>query len=78
MAHNTRHLGQCVFDGCDRDATGRGLCTKHWQWVKRYGILDDYPLFIRKTCEIPGCRMKHYAKGHCQAHYRHARKYGAI
>lgn len=33
--------GACVVDECPSPSVGKGLCSKHWQRMKKYGSTDD-------------------------------------
>lgn len=33
----------CKSEGCEREATRRGLCHKHHQWLWNHGLLDPTP-----------------------------------
>lgn len=52
---------KCKTEGCDREATRRGLCHKHHQWLWNNGLLDPTPtitmseLLDKNSEPIPEC-----------------------
>ena len=59
---------QCTDEeGCDRSATRRGLCGRHY---KRWQKLNNAP------CAIKPCLKRAIARGWCLDHWRKWHKYG--
>ena len=74
----------CQVDGCGAMILARGLCSKHYQRLRKYGDTSARP-----TAPMPGGRMAHavcavedcqkdskLTAGLCYAHYRQARRRG--
>lgn len=67
----------CKVDGCDRKATRKGMCQKHYSRMYRNGTLE---LKSRKKkeihyCSVEGCNEIHYAKGYCIKHWQRVRRH---
>jgi len=61
---------KCAEVGCEKDRYCRGLCTLHYQKLKRTVNLS--PLYEEKDgllCKAEGCKRAVYAKGLCIRHY---------
>lgn len=67
----------CTIDGCNKKATRRGWCEKHYQRWLRHGdplyINPNYAVSKTGLCSMPGCIRKHLAKGLCELHYSRRR-----
>ena len=73
----------CSFDGCDKIVKSRGLCSAHYERLRKHGspstVLPPAPPptnTLHVTCTIDGCDKPHQARGFCSAHYCKFRKYG--
>lgn len=61
---------KCSVSGCFEDAFCKGLCTKHYQQLRRCGkIKKKEYLFIPGICRMIGCNRKVFAKDLCQTCY---------
>lgn len=66
--------GICSVENCGAQARALGLCTRHYQRLKRTGdVGTDAPLQVRGLCELPDCGTPHHARGLCRPHYYQAR-----
>ncbi|MFJ5956579.1 HNH endonuclease [Paenarthrobacter sp. NPDC092416] len=58
----------------------KGMCSKHYQRVQKYGAVNPPGLQRRSPnppiCIYPGCEGKPKAKGYCQRHYLRLTKHG--
>jgi hypothetical protein len=56
----------CIFEGCERAATRKGYCQKHYARIWRNG-----DLVLRKRerkCSIEGCERIHFSNDFCLFH----------
>lgn len=58
-------MSTCSFHECSRDASIRRYCPKHYNMLRRTGVLL---MRTGKTCSI--CGEAYYAKGLCYTHYK--------
>ncbi len=58
----------CIADHCERQATCKGLCPRHYERKRRWGN-ENAPHKFRTTCTIEGCTSKHKSQGLCGMHY---------
>jgi hypothetical protein len=61
----------CIANDCDRKASAKSLCPKHYYRNKTYGDPDivRFPWREDRSCLIPDCKREHEAKGYCKNHY---------
>lgn len=75
LRHSTE--GLCLFEGCDRKKSSKGLCLSHYSQKSRgkplTPILHKSGYTTRGICRIEGCETKVKATGLCASHYH--RKY---
>lgn len=70
----------CLVEGCDRDASKKGLCRRHYYRLLTYGDpIAGGPL--RNTvhsavCSVIGCDKPYLAQGLCDKHYAVRRAHG--
>lgn len=58
--------GTCKFEGCEREAVGKGYCAGHYKkW--RQGAL---PKARYKICTEEGCRKPRHVRAKCVEHAR--------
>ena len=75
-------MKKCSIDGCDRQASSRGLCGKHYTRAYMRGEFGDIarrdPPNMKPPdiCTIDGCEKPHFARGYCSAHYTRMRRHG--
>lgn len=68
----------CTIEGCGKKHLSGGVCTMHYQRLRKYGTTDDLPRRnARKVCGVDGCDLKSVASGLCDMHYRRVRRYGS-
>jgi hypothetical protein len=60
----------CSVDGCETTALARGLCSRHYQRVAKYGTADLPERSDKPPCPVDGCGRPYYAYGMCQMHRR--------
>jgi hypothetical protein len=67
---------ECSFEGCDKQATRKGMCNTHYHRMWANGTLET-KTHISETglCTEEGCNNKHYGKGLCKKHYYRKKKY---
>jgi hypothetical protein len=77
---------KCSVDGCDKDASKRGMCVAHYSLFYRLGTLNDLAKEpgrgsydrIRKCSGVAECGKKHLAQGFCSACYQGKRNSGEL
>lgn len=81
--YNNSKVGEpvkiCIVEGCDRKATRKKMCQKHYARIYRNGDLEirKKPQKPVKYCSMKNCNNKHYANGFCQKHNaQHRREQG--
>lgn len=78
------HIGsnapaKCTVEGCNANHTSGGMCSKHYNRLRKYGSLEDRPRKnARKRCSVDDCDMISYSNGMCQKHYTRMRRYGIV
>lgn len=74
----TSNKPECLFQGCGRDATQKGLCPSHRAQQKRGKELTPLgkPRWTKNKvrCSFESCGRNAVCKGLCDAHYRQQRK----
>ena len=70
----------CRVSNCDNPSGKKGLCTKHYQWLRRHGELainESETLTIKVSqCSLDGCDRNVVSIGLCSAHYQRQYHYG--
>lgn len=68
----------CTVDDCQRDQYARGLCTPHYQRLRKHGDVQAHiPIGrSRKPCSVDGCTSMSEARGMCMKHYNRATRTG--
>jgi transcriptional regulator with XRE-family HTH domain len=77
-----RNKGQrCGARGCKQPAVARGLCNKHYQWVRYRPEGQGAGLVARgrhrvkpRNCSVEGCGKREVARGLCANHYQQRRR----
>lgn len=82
-------MGVCNIDSCEMTARGKGLCSKHYTRLRRYGSVAKpvrtpwnkdmkgvYTLIDPRGCMHADCENKHDSHGYCANHARQFKKYG--
>lgn len=61
----------CYGDGCDRTATRKGLCGKHYDRLRRVGTttLPSRTTARMMLCSVGGCGRNQLCRGYCNMHY---------
>lgn len=67
-------MATCLTEDCDRDASVRNLCRKHYQRLVRIGTTELHR--YDPVCTVDGCAKKHRSNGYCQRHYMRVWKSG--
>lgn len=67
----------CTVDDCDRKATRRGWCSKHYERWRAHGDPTAYYPDRIDECTIGGCNKPHDARGLCSMHYQRWQTHGA-
>lgn len=70
----------CVVENCERPSCARGLCSGHYQRLRKYGdVQADKPFLVgdgSQGCKVDGCEGQHYGKGYCAKHWKAFTAYG--
>ena len=69
----------CTVEGCENQATRKGLCKMHYSRVWRHGDTNKLPSGVQKseevkTCSVKECNNPHSCNGLCQMHYMRLRR----
>jgi hypothetical protein len=64
----------CSVEGCERVASCRGLCSKHYNRFLRHG--DPNVVRRRGVCTIEGCGKKASSRIHCRKHHYAFKNHG--
>lgn len=59
----------CSQEGCDRAATTRGLCGKHYAAARYRGEIETHPTYRKPPCIVCG-KADTIARGMCWRHYK--------
>lgn len=68
---------RCTEAACDGFLLARGLCSRHYQRLVKYGRTTTLPAGPDR-CTVDGCERKHSALGYCIGHRERLRKYGDV
>lgn len=60
----------CCAEDCERVATRKGMCGKHYQRMYLYGRLEKVKGIIKGNCTVDGCEEKIKGHGLCPKHYQ--------
>lgn len=68
----------CKIDDCSRRIKAKGLCSPHYQKLRKYGDpeVSKRASHRPEACAIEGCGKRVSARGWCNAHYKKWEKYG--
>lgn len=72
---------KCYGNGCDREATERGLCHKHYYRFMKYGspdITSRIPTKEAIGCKVEGCTGEYHAIGYCKKHFQRYNRTGLV
>ena len=61
---------ECTTTDCDRPQKARGLCSKHYEILRRTGSLTKTRPTLGDCCVVDGCSERPVAKERCSRHYR--------
>lgn len=75
-------MSECSIDFCDRAATRRGYCTRHYDYMWRRGEFEKRDVYTTAGCSVEGCDWtpkpgEWRRKGMCRSHYMKQR-YGTL
>lgn len=69
----------CSVPGCDHGGKiTKGLCTKHYQRLRKHGDAMWEPSAAKTGCDVPGCERPHSARGFCQTHLQRHYRTGTV
>ena len=70
----------CKIENCEGKHHARGLCSKHYQKVRKEGKLEKHERQSRQVnpCSVSGCKEKYHCKGYCLNHYRRWQRNGDL
>ena len=71
----------CRARRCRAQARSRGYCPRHYQQVRRYGMLLPFEREYRRrgsSCTVANCAESQTAKGYCFRHYQQIRRHGRL
>lgn len=60
---------------CERRIIAKGLCTQHYQRLKKYGDINR-ERYKAPLCKMDGCSDKNDSHGYCGKHAQRFRRYG--
>lgn len=66
----------CKIDGCDKGSYLKGMCSKHYQRVKKYGDPNATKRNEGRSCVIEGCDKPSESLRMCGMHYRRFQRHG--
>lgn len=66
----------CSIEGCDRSATRRGWCSKHYERWRAHGDPNVVIVKQKHYCSIEGCVDPVEAHGYCSKHYQRWQTHG--
>lgn len=71
--------GSCTVEGCDRDEYGKGLCSMHWQRMRKHGDVNHTRAkrVGVEPCTVEGCEKLQVARTWCTAHWTRWKRYGS-
>lgn len=71
-------IGECGNSCKGADGGAKGLCSSHYNRLKRYGdpLAGGKPRARGRVCSVDGCEKKHSGHGYCQAHLLRFKKHG--
>jgi hypothetical protein len=61
--------GICSVEGCGSAVRGRGMCTRHYQRVRKAEREGQKPKKLTATCGIDGCDKPSKTRKLCSGHY---------
>ena len=71
-------LKVCAVDDCDRGATSRGWCDKHYQRWRKHGDPLKLVNIPGRKCDVDECSRPHSAHGYCRKHFDRLRRTGSV
>lgn len=70
-------MGTCSVENCNGKVVARGLCSRHYKQLRRYGKVTITETLIRSDhCLVDGCEGEVYARGYCEPHYKRFNRTG--
>lgn len=66
----------CKVEGCDKQATAKGYCHKHYNNTLRIGKPVARSYHHHEICTVEGCSKPHQTMGYCTMHYGRVRQHG--
>lgn len=72
---------ECSVDGCNRRVYGNGLCSLHYQRVRKFGEPGEAtPRRVARSgaCAVDGCDRAVQSRGYCRGHYERLMRSGGV
>ena len=78
--HQETEATHCKASRCSRRAHTTGLCSRHYQQVRRHGRLTPEREYHPRgeVCIVEGCPKPQIARGLCYRHYQQVRRHGRL
>jgi hypothetical protein len=72
----------CDVEGCERTHKANGLCSKHYDRMRKTGSLElktrERKIKDKVQCSIDGCSLDAYCKSVCTMHYYRLKRTGEV
>lgn len=76
MDWSATDVRMCSIEGCGHESRAWGLCSMHWQRMRRHGSPHVRTRNnVRQPpamCSVPECKRQHFCRGLCCRHYNAA------
>lgn len=73
-------MPNCEVPLCARDAHARGLCSAHYEWARRNGLVGKFERKHRplagRCCDVEGCERPAFSAHYCSMHDQRVRDTG--
>ncbi len=67
----------CSIDGCGKPSKTRGLCSMHYERLRKHGDTNKVHHFPpHQKCSVPECAARARTKGFCTKHHHRWSRYG--
>ena len=72
----------CDVEGCERPHKANGLCSKHYDRMRKTGSLElktrERKIKDKVQCSVDGCSLDAYCKSVCTMHYYRLKRTGEV